>query len=373
MTVKNIMFSGVMAAILMAGANAHAAVQIASQKYVDTEVAKKADGEAFTALKDAVESTTDGLATKASQADLSALSSVVGNADSGLVKDVAANAEAIANVYTKTEADNLLATKADVDNVLAKSESYTAAQVDAKISETIASLESGGSIELGGYAKTQDVNDALALKADKTAVEAITTSLEDYAKTTDVESKDAATLESAKGYTDEKVGALTGENGAITTLAARVTVNEGAIAANATEIAKKADKTTVEGIQSTIDSLGDTYATDAEVEGIQTTLQNNINAKVATADYNTKVQALESSIASNKTATETNATAIQNINDSDVMKSGITEAKRIAYDDAVTELANKITMPKICQSTNCVLSTLNGVPTWVEITIPVGE
>ena len=41
MTVKNIMFSGVMAAILMAGANAHAAVEIASRGYVDTEVAKK--------------------------------------------------------------------------------------------------------------------------------------------------------------------------------------------------------------------------------------------------------------------------------------------------------------------------------------------
>ena len=38
MKVKNIMFSGVMAAILMGTAGAHAAVQIASQKYVETEV-----------------------------------------------------------------------------------------------------------------------------------------------------------------------------------------------------------------------------------------------------------------------------------------------------------------------------------------------
>ncbi len=356
MKVKNIMFSGLMAAILMGTAGAQAAVEIASKGYVDTEVAKRASASEFTALKGVVEDAETGLATKASKTELQSAQTTLQNAIG-----LKANAD---DVYTKDEANSLLATKADVDKVLAKSESYTAAQVDAKISETIASLETGGSIELGGYAKTQDVNDALALKADKTAVEAITTSLAEYAKTTDVESKDAATLESAKGYTDTAIAGLSGETGALTTLAAGVAANEA-------EIAKKADKTTVEGIQTTISQLDDTYATDTEVAGVKTELEGKIGAKVAQSDYDTKVTELEGAIAANKGATETNAAAITTINDSDVMKSGITAAKREAYDNAVTELANKISMPEICKSKNCVLSTLNGVPTWVEITIPI--
>ena len=378
MKVKNIAFSGIMAAILMGTAGANAAVEIASKQYVISKtsdkatttaltegLATKADKEAFETLQDAVNSTESGLATKAST--------------TALTEGLALKANA-ADVYTKEEANGLLASKADVDNVWEKAKSYSAEQVDAKISETIASLESGGSIELGGYAKTQDVEDALAKKADKTAVEAITTSLNDYAKTTYVDSQDAATLQSAKTYADEKVTALTGENGALTTLAATVATKadastvetlSGKVTANETAIGQNA--TAISGLSGQISALGGTYATDAEVEGIRTTLQGNIDAKVATSDYNTKVGELETAIAGNKTATETNAAAIEAINEGAVMSSGITSEKVGRYDQAVTDLTKKITMPEICMSKNCVLSTLNGEIQWVEITIPVGN
>lgn len=351
MTVKNIMFSGVMAAILMAGANAHAAVEIASTGYVDTALKTKADASDLTALQGVVENADTGLATKASKTELT----------NGLA--LKAN---VADVYTKTEADSLLATKADVNNVLAKSESYTAAQVDAKISETIASLESGGSIELGGYAKTQDVNDALALKADKTAVQAITASLEDYAKTTDVESKDAATLASAKGYTDTAIAGLSGENGALTTLAAGVAANEEAIAL-------KADKTTVEGIQTTINQLGGTYATDAELAAEKSALTAAIDAKVATETYNTKVGELETAIGNKQaTLTEPQLAAVN---------SGVTsgtvaqvDANKTAISSLSNDLATKITKPTACDTGNCVLAMMGGGdPEWIVLTLPTEE
>ena len=95
-------------------------------------------------------------------------------------------------------------------------------------------------------------------------------------------------ISDAQTAAEAKVTAL--ENGQVKT-------NTDAIASINEELGSMATSETVEGIQSAIDSLGDTYATDAEVEGIQTTLQNNINAKVAQSEYNTKVGQLESAIA----------------------------------------------------------------------------
>ena len=368
MKVKNIAFSGIMAAILMGTAGANAAVEIASKQYVISQtsdkatttaltegLATKADKEAFEALQGAVNSTESGLATKASTTALEEGLALKANAADVYTKD---------DVYTKTEANNLLATKADVEDVYEKTQTYTQDEVKAYVSKTLTDIGEGN-ISLDGYAKTQDVNNALDLKADKTAVEAITTSLSDYAKTTYVDSQDAATLGSAKSYTDEQVSALTGEGGAITTLAAKVTANEGAIAT-------KADASTVEALSGQISALGDTYATDTEVSGIKTELEGKIDVKVATETYAAKVGVLETAIAGNKTATETNATAIKTINEGAVMTSGISSDKVAEYDAAVAELANKITMPKECSTGYCVLSTLNGTVQWTVITDPVG-
>ena len=415
MKVKNIAFSGIMAAILMGTAGANAAVEIASKQYVISQtsdkatttaltegLATKADKEAFEALQDAVNSTESGLATKASTTAL----------ESGLA--LKANA---ADVYTKEEADGLLATKADVEDVYEKTQTYTRSEVEAKISETLAGID-GGTIELKGYATETYADNAAAgalssaktytgeeiaklsaeggvVKANADAISALETKVGnetvanqiatyvtglDLANTYDAKGAAAGAETAAKSYTDQQVAALSADGGALTTLAATVATKadastvetlSGKVTANETAIGQNA--TAISGLSGQISALGDTYATDAEVEGIQTTLQGEIDAKVATSDYNTKVGELETAIAGNKTATETNAAAIDAINEGAVMNSGITSEKVGQYDQAVTDLANKITMPEICMSKNCVLSTLNGEIQWVEITIPVGN
>lgn len=197
MKVKNIMFSGAMAAILgVTGANA--AVTVASQGYVDSKI-----GEVSTS----VENITNNYLTKEDAADTYAttqyvtenVTNILGDETDGLVADVAANADAIAglesskanaaDVYTKTEANELLATKADVDSVYAKTQTYTQEEVKAYVSQTLTDIGEGN-ISLEGYAKTQDVNDALALKADKTQVATdIANAVAGKANTADVYSK----------------------------------------------------------------------------------------------------------------------------------------------------------------------------------------
>ncbi len=361
MTVKNIMFSGVMAAILMAGANAHAAVEIASRGYVDTEVAKKADATEFSTLKGVVENADTGLATKASKTELQTAQSDLQDAIN--LKANAADVYTKDDVYTKTESDGRFDAINAAQNALTAAQSYTDAQLKTLTDSLGGTGEDGESTGLTGIVAGHTVQiGALETKVgEKNVATQISEALSTYAKTADVESKDAATLEAAKGYTDEKVGALTGENGAITTLAARVTANEGAIATNTEEIAKKADKTTVEGIQSTINSLGDTYATDEEVEGIQTTLQNNIDTKVATETYNAKVAELSSAITTEKERAEG-------------VEGGLNTRLTTAEGTISTlsnDLATKITKPAACQTGNCVLAMMNGGnPEWIILTLP---
>ena len=355
MKVKNIMFSGLMAAILMGTAGAQAAVEIASKGYVDTEVAKKASATDFADLKGVVENAETGLATKASKTELQSAQTTLQNAI-----NLKANA---ADVYTKDEADSLLDAKADSSYVGTIPSTAAATNIVAYVQEKTAGIATDTALEeLTGRVATAE-GDIGALEA-KVGSETVATQISsaitalNLANTYDAKGAAEAAETAAKGYTDTAIAGLSGESGALTTLAAGVAANEAAIAL-------KADQTTVEGIQTTINKLGDTYATDTEVAGVKSELEGKIDAKVATETYNAKVGELEGAIATNKSATETNAADITTINESAVMKSGITAEKRAAYDQAVTDLTTKITMPEICKSTNCVLSTLDGVPTWV--------
>ena len=375
MKVKNIAFSGIMAAILMGTAGANAAVEIASKQYVISQtsnkatttaltegLATKADKEAFETLQDAVNSTESGLATKASTTAL----------ESGLA--LKANA---ADVYTIEQADDKFQTLKKAAEDATAATNYTNEKVQ-QLADTLGGVGEDG--QQSGLVSTvtsqgNKISTLEGLVGDTAVATQISNAITELNLANTYDAKGAASdaETAAKSYTDQQVAALSADGGALTTLAAKVTANEGAIATNATEIAKKADKTAVEALSGQISALGDTYATDAEVEGIRTTLQGNIDAKVATSDYNTKVGELETAIAGNKTATETNAAAIKTINDGAVMNSGITSEKVGQYDKAVTDLTKKITMPEICMSKNCVLSTLNGEIQWVEITIPVGN
>lgn len=214
MKVKNIMFSGAMAAILgVTGANA--AVTVASQGYVDSKIQGVETNVANTyltqedaadtyltetqvtkqitnviAAEDGAVATAQAAADKA-QGEVDALEEVVaGKADSATTLA----GYGITDAYTKTEADELLATKADVDDVYAKTQTYTQDEVKAYVSKTLTDIGEGN-ISLEGYAKTQEVNDALALKADKAQVATdIANAVADKANTADVYSKTDADL-----------------------------------------------------------------------------------------------------------------------------------------------------------------------------------
>ncbi|MBE6456844.1 MAG: hypothetical protein E7008_02785 [Alphaproteobacteria bacterium] len=203
MKVKNIMFSGAMAAILgVTGANA--AVTVASQGYVDSKI-----GEVSTS----VENITNNYLTKEAAADTyltetqvsQQITNVIAAEDGAVataqaaadkaqdevdaLEEVVATKANAADVYTKTEANELLATKADVDSVYAKTQTYTQDEVKAYVSQTLTDIGEGN-ISLEGYAKTQDVNNALALKADKTQVATdIANAVAGKANTADVYSK----------------------------------------------------------------------------------------------------------------------------------------------------------------------------------------
>ena len=193
MKVKNIVFSGVMAAILGA-TSANAAVTVASQGYVDSRV-------------DAVETNiTNNYLTKNEATNTyltetqvtQQITNVVGTSENGVLADVAANKTAIAglqsskanadDVYTKTKADELLATKAD----------------KTKVAEDIASAVAGKANTADVYSKT-DADSTFATKtalagvdakfANYTTTEGLTTKLADYTKTSELNSTFATDAE----------------------------------------------------------------------------------------------------------------------------------------------------------------------------------
>ncbi len=365
MTVKNIMFSGVMAAILMAGANAHAAVEIASRGYVDTEVAKKADATEFSTLKGVVENADTGLATKASQADLSALSSVVGDADSGLVKDVAANAEAIANVYTKTEADDKFEEQTEAIAKLTEAKSYTDTQVEALLDSLNGSGEDGDTGIKGTV--LQHTSQITALQ-DKVGNETVANQISSA-----ITALDLANTYGAKSDVTANTNAINAINNAETGLLAQAKADASAKADKALEDAKAYTdgKVTDMATNSSVDTklseytkttaLDSTFATDSEVTGVKTELEGKIDAKVAQSAYDTKVAELSSAITTEKERAEG-------------VEGGLNTRLTTAEGTISTlsnDLATKITKPAACQTGNCVLAMMNGGnPEWIILTLP---
>ena len=340
MKVKNIMFSGVMAAILGA-TGAHAAISVASQGYVDSKIQ---------GVETSVENITNNYLTKEAAADTYAttkyvtenITNVLGNETDGLVADVAANTAAIAtkanadDVYTKTEADNLLASKADLDDVYQKTQTYTQDEVKAYVSQTLTDIGEGN-ISLEGYAKTQDVNNALDLKADKTAVDAITESLAGYATDDELAAVQAtADAAATKTYVDTEFAKYTTTEGLTTTLS---------------EYAKQADLT-------------------AEVTARETAVKA-VDDKLA--DY-TKTSELDAGFVSESEMTSfktDNSAAIEDAKKAGTDAQATADANAEAISGLENDLTTKITMPEVCATTNCVLSTIGGTVQWVPLTEPL--
>lgn len=209
MKVKNIVFSGVMAAILGA-TSANAALTVASQGYVDSKVGAVETNITNNYLTKDEATNTYLTETQVTQQ----ITKVVGTSESGVLADVAANKTAIAglqlskanaaDVYTKDEADDLLATKANTADVYSKTDADSTfatqealntvkATADAAATKTYVDTEfakytttEGLTTKLADYAKQVDLE--AEVTARDTAVKAVDAKLKDYTKTSDLDS-----------------------------------------------------------------------------------------------------------------------------------------------------------------------------------------
>ena len=240
MKVKNIVFSGVMAAILGA-TSANAAVTVASQGYVDSKVGAVETNITNNYLTKDEATNTQRTKTQRTQQ----IRKVVGTSENGVLADVAANKTAIAGLQSS---------KADSATTLAGygiTDAYTKTEVDQKYATTDALNDVKATADAA--ATKSYVDTELDKKADTTAVEAITSSLSNYATTNALDDvKATADAAATKTYVD-------------------------------TEFAK----------YTTTADLDSDFVSEDEMTAFKEANTAAIDAKVAQSDYNTKVSALE--------------------------------------------------------------------------------
>ena len=319
MKVKNIVFSGVMAAILGA-TGANAAVTVASQGYVDSKV-----GAVETNITNNYLTKEDATNTYLTETQVTQqITNVVGTSENGVLADVAANKTAIAglqsskanadDVYTKTKADELLATKAD----------------KTQVATDIASAVAGKANTADVYSKT-DADSTFATQtalagvdakfANYTTTEGLTTKLADYTKTSELDSTFA---------TDAELKAVDD---------------------------KFADDTTTADLNTTLNSYATTTALKAEEDARKAADQ------AATSALSGKQDSLsEAQLAAVNSGVTTDTVA--------QVATNTTEIAKKANADALTLLATA-DVPEACQSESntCVLSmTSDGTFAWTPLT-----
>lgn len=315
MKVKNIAFSGVMAAILMSVGSAMAAdavapaISVASKAYVDSKSAAVASDTINAEMAETgvigsqIKSAAD--AASAAQSDVDTLEGTVAtlsntvatkaNADDVYTKDL---------VYTKTEADGKFET---ITNVAAKAEATaTAAQTytNTKIQELSDKLVGGGE---GGEVGLESKVASNTLAID--ALEGRADTLEGLVGDTSVATQIASSVAAAKEEWTAADNALSGRIKVIEDDVWTETEHE-AFAASNTQAIATAKSEAIADADSKVSALSGKIGNVAE----GTTVVQMIEAAKTEASYDdTAVRGLIGA----------NATAIQTINDGDVMKSGI--------------------------------------------------
>ncbi len=347
MKVRNIMFTGFMAAILGA-TSANAAISVASQGYVDAKV-----GAVSTSVSDLETTVSNTYQTKADAA----------TAASGVETELAKKADkattlagyGIDDAYTKAEADEKYLIMENPDALGANLQWTADGKLDTKGIATAEGLDKLDE-RVNGNASTEgsiayDIAAALAEAKQYADDNDADTIYDDTALAARVSANEtgiaanAQAIANIKEYDD-------------TALVARVSANETGIAANAEAIAQKANS-------------ADVY-TKSEVESA-------VDAKLA--DY-TKTSELDAGFVS-----EAEMTTFKSENDAaiaDAKKAG-TDAAAAAQEDAdanataitqlQTDLATKITAPAACETQDCVLSInkATGTIAWVPLTEPVAD
>ena len=243
MKVKNIVFSGVMAAVLGA-TSANAAVTVASQGYVDSKV-----GAVETNITNNYLTKNEATNTYLTETQVTQqITNVVGTSENGVLADVAANKTAIAGLQSS---------KADSATSLAGygiTDAYTKTEVDQKYAtkDALSAVETTAN----AAATKSYVDTELGKKADTTAVEAITSSLSNYATTDALNAvKAKADAAATKTYVDTEFAKYTTTEDLNTTLADYA--KQSALTAEETA-RKEADQAATNALSGKQDSLSET-------------------------------------------------------------------------------------------------------------------
>lgn len=353
MKVKNIVFSGVMGAILMGATGANAAINVASQGYVDSKV-----GAVSTAVTDLSTSVSNTYQTKEDAA--TAAADVQTALDAKADKATTLAGYGITDAYTKTETDGLVGAKvsqADYDAHLTAQ-----AAIDKKQTEDIASnlgkinaLDEASGGNITGIVTRLDTLEGGTDKVGSVA-NSIAEALKDYSTTEQVDAKDAATLQSAKDYAD----GLAGNYDAA-----------GSAAAAKTEAISTAN-------QYTDTKLGD-YTKTSELDAGFVTEDEMTTFK--SANTGAIADAKKAGTDAAAAAATAQAQADKGVADAATAKSAADAAQADADANAVsisqlqTDLATKITAPAACEKQDCVLSInkASGTISWVPLTEPVAD
>ena len=358
MKVKNIVFSGIMGAILMSATGASAAINVASQGYVDSKV-----GAVSTSVSNLETTVSNTYQTKADAA----------TAASGVEAELAKKVD-------QTVYDAHLTAQEAIDKKQTEDIASNLSKINA-LDEA-----SGGNIT--GIVTRLDTLEGDASKEGSVAYD-IAEALKSYSTTEQVDAKDAATLQSAKDYADGLAD------------------NYDAAGSAAAVEAKLADYTKTSDLDSTFATDAELGAVDAKFASYTTTealntklndyaLQTSLDAEEAARkaadeaatealkDY-TKTADLDAGFVS-----ESEMTTFKSENDAaiaDAKKAGTdagtaaaaaqakADANATSISGLETDLATKITAPAACETQDCVLSInkASGTISWVPLTEPVSD
>ena len=329
MKVKNIVFSGVMGAILMSATGASAAISVASQGYVDAKV-----GAVSTSVSDLSTTVSNTYQTKADAA--TAASGVQTALDGKADKATTLAGYGIGDAYTKTEADEKYLIMENAD-VLGANLQWTAE----------------GKLDTKGIATAEGLDELDERVNGNASTEG------------SVAYDIAAALTEAKGYTDAEVKELA--EGAVATNAAAIEVLQSnkADAADVYTKTEADEKFELAGSAAAVDAkLADyTKTVDLDSGFVSETEMTTFKADNTAAIEDAKkagTDAADAAAAAKTAADEAQA-------DADANASAITQLQ--------ADLATKISAPAACEKQDCVLSInkASGTVSWVPLTEPVNE
>ena len=319
MKVKNLMFSGFMAAILTGIACSADAAVVASKEYVDARETSILDTVEQTYLK-----SEDALTRKNVQDEIEA---VVGTAESGLIKDVADNKSAISDL-----SDDVSANTAAIQTLNGDADTEGSVQNQIKVLSELLGGESGDVSTLTTQvAANKSAIETLNGEGAGSVANKISTALTNYSTSTQVDDKISTALENYS-TSEEVTTAISNASSALTNTLT-------------TEINKK--QNTITGDQLSALNSNITAEKVATFEGYATSKQDVMSAG---NDYVT--------VANNKVSVNVDGTVAAN-------NAGLVTGGTV-YTYALPKPTN-------CTETTCVLSVNgNGQPYWMKLELATG-